>query len=109
MSNIFVQMGVFYSSKDQPTVVMFKVDEPFSQDKIASTFTMYGNLLIAQHQIRQAESRCVEGDMLNDERAANAILDLYHKVSNQPVLLEHVIASASDTHNTITIKVRKEV
>lgn len=110
MSDVFVQMGIFYNNKEQPTVVMFKLNQPLTPEKISSAFVCYGNLLIAQHQVKESENRC-SADLeqaANDERAANAILELYHKVANQPVLLEHVIASGNDTHNTIIIKVRKE-
>jgi hypothetical protein len=109
MSEVFVQMGVFTDKKEPAAVIMFRIDNlgPNDQSQIMEKFRLYGNLLVSQYMVNNSEQP-YDGDKLDGEKAASAILDLYHMVANKPVLLDNVMVKRGDVFNQITITVRKE-
>lgn len=109
MSEVFVQMGVFSQRKEPAAVIMFRIDNlgPNDQSQIMEKFRLYGNLLISQYMVNNSEES-YQGDKLDGEKAAVAILDLYHLVANKPVLLDNVLVKRGDSQDQITITVKKE-
>jgi hypothetical protein len=109
MSEVFVQMGVFTDKKEPAAVIMFRIDNLGlnDQSQIMEKFRLYGNLLISQYMVNNSE-QSYNGDKLDGEKAASAILDLYHTVANKPILLDNVLVKRGEVFNQITITVRKE-
>jgi len=107
MAKVFIQMGVFMNSKEPSCGVMFPLEigeNPLEHSQVIHAKAIQ---LMADYYAKSSEGSLPE--VVHDpEKMALAILDIYHKVSAQPVLLESVMIKRNENTDSITITLRRE-
>lgn len=107
MAKVFIQMGVFTNNKEPSAAVMFPIELRNNLMEHSQLISAKAMQMLADYYAKSAEGSLPE--VVHDpEKMALAILDIYHKVSAQPVLLESVMIKRDEKTDSITITLRRE-
>jgi hypothetical protein len=108
MGKVYMQMGVFTTKNEPSAAIMFEMNltEDGNINDQASVIRANAIRLLAEYQAKQTEGSLPPEEM-NSEKMALAILDIYHKVSAKPLLLESVMVKRGE-NDVITIALRKD-
>lgn len=107
MAKVFIQMGVFTNSKEPTSAIMFPIELSSNLMDHAQLITAKAIQMLADHHAKDVEGSLPEGND-DPEKMALSILNIYHKVAAQPVLLERVMIKRGDKSDSITITLRRE-
>lgn len=108
MAKVYIQMGVFTNKNEPSAALMFELDVmPEQLIQNSAAITANAIRLLSEFTAKQLESS-LPPEELNPEKMALSILDIYHKVSAKPVLLENVMVKRGNTNDTITIVMKRD-
>lgn len=108
MANVFIQMGVFKNKNEPSAALMFELDVlPDQLIQNSASITANAIRLLSEYFAREMVANSPPEE-LNREKMALSILDIYHKVSAKPVLLENVVVKRNNTNDTITIVMKRD-
>jgi hypothetical protein len=102
---VYFQVGVFTTKNEPAAAIMFPVDCDDDISKLTPSIVAHATRVWADYLIKKATD-ILPPEEIDNEKMANAILGIYHKVSAQPVLLESVAVKRADNKDVITITLK---